>query len=214
MKYQQINIKPSRQPIHVLMDIPGGGAVIKATEQGFQGSDDIQARAAAFLNAISMIKAWAAVYNYRHDYDVVSAEDAPQTLEDLRSQYESTGQIGIQGCGSSSHLWDDSVNHALRHAHNMDHIKYDLGMGVDDEIFLADVLAERIAASCAKSPTLSRMLPRYSQPIIDMIYTIILTDFAAQARYYAKHKQYVNDQALFVSTCIFNDESVFNHTTV
>lgn len=125
---------------------------------------------------------------------------------------EEYGNIYIYCGDSESCNWSVNANVALRHLHDMQHVQYDRGTNHEDELFLAEVLADAVACSLdAAIPSLTGMLPSRSEPIKKMVHDLIQLDFAAQTRYYQKHKRFVSNQGLFLRTAFFNDESVFNN---
>lgn len=207
-----INISNNDQSTIVLMDTKAP----TQTRLNFQKSKAIQWNVNLYQAAIKCINEWGKWYlTVNTVFTLVNENEAPRTLDEMKAQIKEYGNIYIYCGDSDSCDWSIDANVALRHLHDLQHVQYDRDTSATDELFLAGTLADEVTSTMSNAvPQLSTMLPRKAGAIKSMISDIINTDFAAQTRYYQKHGKFVKNQGLFLRTCIFNDESVFNNFQV
>jgi hypothetical protein len=179
----------------------------RATENVFKNNYGIQEQVEQFKECIKIIENWGDLYETKNYYQV-SSDLAPQTLRGLKEQHGNLGYIYIDDVGSQSCEWNVKTNIALRHRHDIQHIEFNKTMSEKDEKFLALKLALSVLKDCREWNLISKQEQNFA------ILNIILTDFKAQTEYYSIHRNFVNDQKLFLRTCLFNSFDIFKFSII
>lgn len=207
MNLRTINISANpNHPVHVLMDTKAP----KHTERAYKSSEKTQQRVNEFIIGLNLINQWADEYKTTHT--ILIDEDAPTTLAGLKKQMAEEGNISISPVGSDNTVFKPSTILCLRHRYDRQHIEFNKGMSKEDELFLADQLAQQVTYDILM---MFNLLQKDDNGALQfLLYNIIYTDFAKQTEYYDHHKRFVDNQKLFTQTCLFNTSELFRFAQV
>ncbi len=196
MNFVKLQINQDRiKPVYAIYDTLAPWV----TQRSLQDCPSLQEKVQQYLKDLALLEIWQLDYHATNDVRTANEKHpAPNNLEELKEQNTTLGFFYVEVEGSSRCAWSQEANTALRHLHDCQHLKFNMGVTLAEELQLAG----RLAASL-RSMTGS-----------DTMFDLIDTDFSCQAAYWCHHRSFVADQALFLQTCLFNTPEVFDFITV
>ena len=111
--------------------------------------------------------------------------DAPESFKALKEQTRNRC-IPVANYGCDKSIYSHSVNVMFRFYHDAVHLEHNLGFNFDDEMAVADI----------------HMADAKAYGLSDLAMQALVADTRGQVGYYFKHKEFVDNQAAFVSSCL------------